>query len=155
MSILFTLLLPDLIFVLSAVAFNLLIAGIFIAQKHGRTQVVRRLGIAMLALGFPLVYVFIQYLTAAKAAWILIYFVFIFLYLVVELLLDYILKYDFRSRKITHIPYIILEYVALFGFIGIAFDIHRTWGFIVTITFWILLGCLIYLYAGRRKETAP
>ena len=71
--------------------------------------------------------------------------------MLMEWLLDYVFKYDFRSRKITHIPYIVHEYIALFGLIGIAFEIDKIWGFIVTACFWILLGSLIYLYAGKKK----
>jgi hypothetical protein len=142
----------DLVFVLCAVAFNLLIAGIFVAQKKERHQLTRTFGITWLALGVPLAIVFIHYLIVGRELWIMIYFGFILLYMLVELLLDYIFKIEFREKKITHIPYIILEYIALFGLIGIAFAIDRTWGFVVSISFWILLACLIYLYWGRKKS---
>ena len=66
--------------------------------------------------------------------------------MLVEFLLDYVLKFDFRSKPSTHVPYIILEYVALFSLIVIAFDNDRIWGIIVTICFWILMGSLVYLY---------
>jgi len=142
----------DYVFVFSATAFNLLIAGIFIAQKKGLRKLVKIFGIIWLSLGVPLTVVFIRYLIEGKTSWILIYFGFVLFYMVVELLLDYILKFDFRSRKITHIPYIILEYIALFGLIGISFDIHPTWGTIVSISFWVLLGCLVYLYRGGKDK---
>ena len=141
----------DLVFVLSAVIFNLLIAALFIAQKQGRDKLVRQLGVTWLLLFFPLTIVYIRYWMLAKPAWVMIYFSFILFYMLVEWLLDYVFKYDFRSRKITHIPYIILEYIALFGLIGIAFEIDKIWGFIVTACFWILLGSLVYLYAGKKK----
>ena len=64
---------------------------------------------------------------------------------------DY-LKIEFRQKKVTHIPYIILEYIALFGLIGISFAIDRTWGFVVSIFFWMLLASLIYLYRGGKKD---
>ena len=141
----------DLIFVFSAVIFNLLIAGIFVAQKQGREKLVRRFGVTWLLVAIPLTIVYVRYWMLDKAAWIMIYFSFILFYMLVEWLLDYVFKYDFRARKITHIPYILLEYVALFGLIGISFEINKTWGFVVTASFWLLLGCLIYLYAGKRK----
>jgi len=142
----------DGVFVFCAVAFNLLIAGIFVAQKYGRQQLTRRLGILWLSLAVPLSVVFVRYLLAGREWWILGYFGFILFYMVVELLLDYVFKVDFRRTKITHIPYIILEYIALFGLIGISFSIDRTWGWIVSIAFWILLASLIYLY-GESKRT--
>jgi hypothetical protein len=141
----------DWMFVLCAVAFNLLIAGIFIAQKQGRQQLTRTLGIGWLCLALPLSVVFVHYVIAGRETWILVYFCFILFYMLVELLLDYVFRVEFRKNKVTHIPYIILEYIALFGLIGISFAIDRTWGFIVSISFWVLLGCLIYLYWGKRK----
>jgi len=142
----------DWVFVLCAVTFNLLIAGIFVAQKQGRQELTRTLGITWLGLAIPLSVVFVRYLLAGREAWIIVYFVCILLYMLVELLLDYAFKVDFRQRKITHIPYIVLEYIALFGLIGISFAIDRTWGFVVSVAFWILLACLIYLYWGGKSS---
>ena len=39
----------------------------------------------------------------------------VFLYMLVEWLLDYVFKIDFRTKWSRHIPYIVLEYVALGG----------------------------------------
>ena len=142
----------DLLFVLSAVAFNLLIASIFLASKKNNLQLVRRIGILMLLLALPLAIVFIAYLVEGRPLRIMIYFLGILLYMLVEWLLDFVFKYDFRSKAITHVPYILLEYVALFSLIGISFDIDRTWGYIVSVSFWILMGCLIYLYASKGKH---
>lgn len=144
----------NLVFVITAVLFNLFIVGVFIAQKKGQLKLVRRFGSLMLALALPLIVVFINYLVVGRPLWIMIYFGFIFLYILVEWLLDYALKIEFRKKWITHIPYIILEYIALFGLIGIAFAINRTWGYIVSVSFWAVLGSLIYLYAGRKKKQA-
>jgi hypothetical protein len=142
----------DWVFVLCAVAFNLLIAGIFVAQKHGLQKLTRTLGITWLSLGIPLAVVLARYWIVGREMWIVIYSVLILVYMGVELLLDYVFKVDFRSKKITHIPYIVLEYIALFGLIGVSFDIDRTWGFIVSVAFWILLGCLVYLYWGKKRS---
>jgi hypothetical protein len=144
--------LVDLMFVVTAVMFNLLIIGVYIAQKHERHRLVRLFGSIVICLAIPLAVVFISYLISGRALWIMIYLGFILLYIFVELLLDFILKIEFREKLILHIPYIILFYVASFGFIGISFSIDRTWGYIVSITFWAVLGSLIYLYWGRKKK---
>lgn len=136
----------DLMFVLSAVAFNLLIAALFIAQKLGRDNLVKTFGILWLWLMIPLALVFVSYWRAGRETWIFVNFGFVFLYMLVELLLDYVFKIDFRSKPISHVPYIILEYAALFSLIGIAFEIDRTWGTVIAICFWILMGSLVYLY---------
>jgi hypothetical protein len=146
----------DWVFVLCAAAFNLLIAGIFVAQKKVRHKMTRTLGILWLGLAIPLSIVFVRYLVIGRETWITIYFVCILLYMLVELLLDYVFKVDFRRRNVTHIPYIVLEYIALFGLIGISFAIDRVWGVVVSVTFWMLLACLVYLYWGgkRSRKTA-
>ena len=136
----------DLLFVLTAVAFNLLIAAIFIAQKLGKDKLVKTFGILWLWLIIPLALVFVAYWQTGKEARILLYFGLIFLYMLAELLLDYVFKIDFRSRLITHVPYIVLEYIALFSLIAIAFDVDQRWGMVVSICFWILMGSLIFLY---------
>ena len=136
----------DLMFVISAAAFNLLIAAIFIAQKLRREKLVKTFGILWLWLIIPLALVFVSYWQAGRETRILVSFGLVFIYMLVELLLDYVFKIDFRSKAVTHVPYIILEYIALFSLIAIAFAIDRTWGMIVSICFWILIGSLVYLY---------
>jgi len=136
----------DFMFVLSAVAFNLLIAAIFIAQKLGREKLVRTFGILWLWLIVPLALVFVAYWQQGREPRILVSFGFVFLYMLVELLLDYVFKFDFRSKPITHVPYIILEYMALFSLIVLAFAISQTWGTVVAICFWISMISLVYLY---------
>jgi hypothetical protein len=136
----------DLVFVVTAVIFNLLIASIFIAVKHDRGELVRRFGLAVMATAVPFAAAFFHTLQVGSDPFIKVYFGFIFLYLITELLLDFVLKIDFRNSRLIHIPYIFLEYLALFAMIAIAFSIHSTWGYIVSISFWILMACLIYLY---------
>jgi len=139
----------DLMFVLSAVAFNLLITATLIAQKLGREKLVRTFGVLWLWLIVPLALTFVAYWQAGRVIRITLYFGLVFLYMLVEFLLDYIFKFDFRAKAATHVPYILLEYAALFSLIAIAFDIDPRWGWVVSICFWILMGSLIFLYWDR------
>ena len=143
----------DLVFVITAVVFNLLIIGIFIATKKQRPELRKAFGVAFVSLGIPFTIVFIRYLFEGRGLQTMVPFGFILLYIAVELLFDFILKIEFRQKLITHVPYIILEYIALFSLIRISFSIDRTWGWIVSILFWAILGSLLYLYSGRKKKT--
>jgi hypothetical protein len=143
----------DLVFVITAVAFNLLIAGIFIADKKQHPRLIRTLGMTWLLLAIPLAIVFIHNLLAGQELWIIVCFGGVFLYMLMELLLDYVLKIEFRKKPSLHIPYIILEYIALFGLIGISFSVDKTWGYVVSISFWMLMASLIYLYWSGKKKT--
>ena len=139
----------DLLFFLSAVGFNLLIAAIFVAQRYRREKLVRTFGILWLSLIIPLSLVYLAYQREGRPTGIRIYLLLVFFYMLVELLLDYIFRVDFRARLSTHIPYIILEYVALFSLIAIAFQISQFVGTVVSISFWIAMGGLIFLYWDR------
>jgi hypothetical protein len=141
----------DLIFVLCALLFMWLVSGVYISQKKERPDLVRRFGATSLLLFAPLSIVFLNYLVNGKDTWIMVMFSFILLYMAVEFLLDFVFIIEFRSKPSLHIPYVILFYIALGGFIGISFSIDVTWGYLVSISFWVLLGCLIYLYAGKKQ----
>ncbi len=141
-------------FLITAVVFNLLIAGIFIADKHGRPTWLRTFGMTWLFLAVPLGVVFIHYLLVGREPWVIACLAGVLFYMLVEWLLDYVWKIEFRKKLSQHIPYIILEYIALFGLIGVAFSINRGGGYVVSIAFWVLMACLIYAYAGRKTRSA-
>ncbi len=50
--------------------------------------------------------------------------------------------------KATNIVYIMAFYAAEFSMIGVSFNKDRRIGFVVLLTFFILIGCLVYLYLG-------
>lgn len=154
MADLFRLEVYDLIFVLSAAIFNLSIIGVYISSKNQRFDLTRAFGMVTIALTLPLAVVFIHYWTSGEDGWMLLALGAIFLYLFVELLLDFIFKIDFRSLLVPHVLYIILFYIDLFSFIGISFTIHETWGYIVSVLFWILLASLIYSLRGSKPKEA-
>ena len=144
----------DWIFAISAVLFNLLIAGIFVTQKYQNARLTKIFGISWLLLFFPLLAVFLNYVSLKKPDWVLVCLGLVFVYMIVELLLDYVFNYDFRKSWSTHVPYILLEYAALFSLIAVAIETNELLGWVVSICFWILMGCLIFLYAGKKKPKA-
>jgi hypothetical protein len=138
-------------FVLTAIAFNLLIVGIFVSSKNGWAKAARDFGNLWFLLTIPFAVVFVRYLSEGKKPGILLSFGLVFLYILIEFLLDKVLMFDFRKKWITHAPYIVMEYIALYSLIHIAFDIDRTGGYLVSISFWILLASLIYVYWDQIK----
>ena len=141
----------DLVLVIAAVIFHLSIVGVYIAQKKGRDKLVRAFGSVTVLLGIPLLVVFGHYIASGEPDWKLVSFGFIFLYLLVEFLLDFVFKVEFRKKVIPHVLYIILFYIAIIGFIRMSFAVNAYWGYAVSVTFWTLLGALIYNLAGQRK----
>ena len=142
----------DIIFGISAVAFNLLIASFFIAWQHEKNRLVRLIGIGIISLGIPFLIVLYHALTAGQNQYVCIALAVVLAYILTELFLDFIFIYDFRSRFITHFPYILLEYGAFAGLIYTSFTISERWGWAVSITFWIAMAALVYYFICENKR---
>jgi len=95
-------------------------------------------GIALIVTVIPLCYL-LYIATQHKRP--LIYFIqlgFIILFLIVELLLDYIFKVDFRHTNAILIPYVTLFFAATGGLIGIASQAGKYWTFSAVFLFLIM-----------------
>jgi hypothetical protein len=136
--------LMDIIFVCSSIIFNISVSVLYIAAKLGNEVLVQVSGAIVLSLIIPFTITLLRYMKAKAEKKTIISHVFILFYLFLELLLDYILKIPFREILAIHVPYIIVFYAAMFSMIGVSFDKNRKMGFVVTITFFIVVGCLIY-----------
>jgi len=136
--------LMDIIFICSSIIFNISVSVLYIAAKLGNTVLVQVCGAVVLSLIIPFTITLLGYMKEKAEKRTIMSHVFIIFYLFLELLLDYILKIPFREILAIHVPYIIVFYVAMFSMIGVSFDKNRKMGFVVTITFLILIGCLIY-----------
>ncbi|MBU7009941.1 MAG: hypothetical protein HXS46_04580 [Theionarchaea archaeon] len=67
-------------------------------------------------------------------------------FLIVELILDYILKLDFRHTSLLW-PYLLLYYVSLWGMIGYTFLIGTFYGGITLGTYFLNLLATWYSYS--------
>ncbi len=140
------------IFFISGVIFFISIIGVFISVARETEKFLRGIGVVMISLIIPLIIVFIDYLVIGQELMRYIYLAIIFAYLIVELLLDFILKIKFRDKTSTHVPYIILEYAACFAFIFNTITINELLGWIVSICFWVMLVTLMYLIITKKKK---
>lgn len=138
----------DIIFIASAIIFFILVSGIFITSKFGYLVLRWVLGALVMFLIVPFTVVLIGNLKEKAEKPVIISLLVILFYLLLELTLDYILRIPFREMPALHIFYIIVLYVASFNMIGVSFRINWKMGFVVTITFWLSLGSLIYMYLG-------
>jgi hypothetical protein len=69
----------------------------------------------------------------------------IFLFFVVELILDYVLSLNFRNTVIVG-PYILLYYVGLWELIGYSFKFDKKWGFVILATYFANMTLSILPY---------
>ncbi len=136
----------DIIFISASVLFFICVSGIFLATKFGIAELRMVLGTIVMSLIVPYTVILIGYVKEKPEKPVIISLGLILFYLFLELIWDHILRIPFREILALHIIYIIVLYIASFNMIGVSFRINKKIGWLVTITFWISLGCLIYLY---------
>jgi hypothetical protein len=134
----------DFIFICSSVIFNVSVSILYVAAKFDEMAVVQACGIIVVFLMVPFTVTLLGYAREKTKKRTIISHVFILSYLVLELLLDYILKIPFREILAIHVPYIIVFYAASSSMIGVSFEKNRKMGYVVLVTFLILIGCLTY-----------
>lgn len=135
----------EVIFIVSSIIFNLAISGVYISSKIDLTNIFLKIsGGIVVSLIIPFTITLFGFIISNAKIKIIISNIIIIFYLLLEILLDYILKIPFRQILSIHIPYIIIFYAASFSIIGVCFTINRKIGFIVLGTFIILIGCLVY-----------
>ncbi len=142
----------DWLFIASGVIFFLSIIGVFITIKKERIDLTKKIGLVMLPLIIPLFFVLINYILIAQDFEMILSIILILAYLIVELLLDFVFKIDFRTKPSRHVPYILLEYVACFSFIINSFKLDAILGWLMSILFWMMMAALIYLYSGKKEK---
>ena len=136
----------DIVFTISSIIFNISVSILYIASKFDNKELLRISGIIVISLIIPFAITLIGYVKEKESKRIIVSLIFILFYLFLELLLDYIFIIPFREILLLHIPYILLFYVAEFSMIGVIFEKNKKMGFVILVTFGILIVCLIFMY---------
>src|SRR4030042_6148217 len=111
--------LHEIIFVGSSIIFNLAVSGVYIASKIDNQILLKVFGAVVVLLMIPFTISLIGYIKAKAKKKIIISHIIILLYLLLEVLLDYILKIPFRQILAIHVSYIFVFYAAAFSMIGV------------------------------------
>src|SRR3989337_4282340 len=106
---------------------NIVMAVLFIASVSGLPQVEYVLCIAVMIMGFTLGYIAFLNRKSKRDKWEAYLLIPIFLFFVVDLILDYVLSFNFRSTAIVG-PYLLLYYVGL-GTDRMLLRFDKKWGF--------------------------
>ena len=119
---------------------------LFVARMSGLPQIEKGFGIVTMLLGFTLGYIAFLNHKNKRDKWTTYLLVPIFLFFIVELVLDYILELDFRNTAIVG-PYILLYYIGLWALIGYSFQFDKKWGFFTLATYFgnMILSILPYI----------
>ncbi|MFN2290499.1 MAG: serine hydrolase domain-containing protein [Anaerolineae bacterium] len=135
----------DLPVVAVANLYNLLMAAIFFTRPRGWVRFERITGLIMVALALPLTAAVVLNLLANRAWWFVILPIPLILHCLAELLLDYVLKVEFRRSRLLG-PYLALFYLGQWGLIGYAFVAEPIYGFVTLATYFLCLGATRYAH---------
>lgn len=122
---------------LTSVAFLLSAILVFVFRLLQKPIVEKWLGIFELLLAIPMVWMLINARAENRNLLYYIQVAVVLLWLLVELLLDYILKFDFRKTRWMVISYVVLFFAASGGLVGIASNAGQFWRIIAIILFFI------------------
>ena len=144
------------VFVIAAL-FNVLMIGIFLSRPPGLKRVERVQGWIGIALAVPAGVAVVLNALGQREWWTMVLPALFVIFEIVELVLDYILKLDFRHSRLLG-PYLLLYYASTMGLIGYSFLVHKTYGFITLATYFLCLLATWYSYSkvghGRRQQEA-
>ena len=100
---------------------------IFVVRLMRRPALEHGLGLALMIAAFPLVYLLAVAPSFRRPALYYIQIGLMLAFLLVELLLDYVLKIDFRNTRWMIIAYVMIFFSGTGGMIGVASQAGRSW----------------------------
>lgn len=127
-----------------AVAINTVLVLLFVARLGGRPRIEYVLGLVVIAAIIPFAYLFARGLGAGRSPLYFVQLGLMMAYLVVELILDYLLKVEFRETRWMVIAYVTLFFAATGGMIGVAGLAGRGWSVAAIVTF-LIMGTLAFV----------
>ena len=121
-----------------AIAFFVSAILVFVFRLLGKPQYGHWIGYFEFILAIPLIFLLIQAPHLERPALYYIQVGCMLAWLVVEALLDYILKIDFRNVRWMVISYVVLFFAGAGGMLGIAAQAGRSWSLASIILFLIM-----------------
>lgn len=123
---------------------NIIMLVVFLARAAGvaRINIVGGIWVAFIIVLSTAVWLNIR---GRREWWAIVLPSVLMAFLILEIILDYVLKINFRSTRLIG-PYLLLYYLALFGMIGYAFQIGKRFGFITLLTYFIHQSAMLYSY---------
>ncbi len=139
----------DLILFITINSANIIISAIFILRVK-KPGIEHGLGVFYLVLGIPTLIITVLNIFFQREWWFWIFPTIFLIFIVFELIVDYVKKIEFRNPRNNRIlvPYLILYYVSIILMWGLTWTLGVLFGAITGITYFLQLGCAIY--AGKH-----
>jgi len=109
--------------------------AVFLFRLLGKPQYGHWIGNFEFLLGIPLLYLLWQAPQLQRPTLYYIQIGCMLAWLVLEAMLDYILKIDFRQTRWIVIGYVMLFFAGMGGMLGVAANAGRTWGIVAVLLF--------------------
>jgi len=107
----------------------------FVARLRGKPELGRRLGVALLLTALPLCYLLVQSPRYQRHLWYNIQIGLMLVWLAVALVVDYVLKLEFRQNRRKVMTYVGLQFAGTVQMIGVAS---------LAGTFWLVSSCVLF-----------
>jgi hypothetical protein len=112
----------------------------FVARLLGRVQLGHQIGYALLLMAFPLIYLLVKAPALNRPALYYIQAGLMLAWIVLEFLLDYVFKVDFRQTRWIVISYVMLFFAGTGGMLGVAAHAGRGWTISAIVLFLVMAG---------------
>jgi hypothetical protein len=134
----------DLLGALTAIAFFILAILVFVFRLLGKPGVGHRIGYLEFLLVIPLLILLLSAPQLSRPALYYVQIGLVLVWLLVEALLDYILKVDFRRVRWMVICYVTLFFAASGGLVGVASNAGTAWTWVAGVLF-IIMAALAFI----------
>ena len=123
---------------------NIIMVVIFLSRIKGlpRLEVVGLVWVAFIIL---LTIVVVLNIKSKREWWEIVLPLLLSAFLVLEVILDYVLKVDFRNTRLLW-PYLLMYYLSIMGMIGYSFRIGKAYGFVTLATYFLSQIAALYSY---------
>jgi len=125
----------EIVYFISSLLANFSFVGIFAARLKEKVEIERKIGVFFQLLTIPMGYMGYFFVVNDYPVWIIVYLVIYILYSLYELLLDYVLKIEFRHQKKYVVPYIVLFTLSCWGMVAINFVFNLYYGLVIVVLY--------------------
>jgi len=124
--------------------FNIIMVVVFILRTM-QTAHLQLVGFIWVIFIIALAITVFLNIKAKSGRWLVVLPLLFEIFLIVEVMLDYVTKIDFRNTSAI-VPYLILYYVSILGMIGYSFLVEKRYGFITLVTYFFSQFAALYSY---------
>jgi hypothetical protein len=137
----------NLVGAITANVYMLLIIAMFTARIFGWFEIGIWIGIASSLVLIPLLYLFVVGLKTDRRIIYFVWLTLMSLFALFELIVDDILRVDFRSLQQTVVPYVMFFFAATGGMIGVAAQAGKPWSIMTSVVF-LVMAVLAFVQRG-------